>query len=344
MMRKKAFFINGGAGRVICSIPALEKFYEETSKDFIIVAEGGMDFFKKHPFLHERAYDAFHKDLFRDKIKDCDIVTPEPYRIWEYFNQKCNLSQAFDIEINGKGVRDLDKPTLNLTQGEMLQGKITIQEVKEKTGCDKIVVFQPFGRGVQNIGNFISDPTGRSFEYANMVNIIKKLQERNYGIILMTEMNFDLQAEGCKPVAQPQQIDLRHWAGIIKEADYFLGCDSVGQHLSYIFDKPTTVVVGSTFAENITYPNDEKFDIQDMGEGQRVYDPIRIVMDDYANKTNDGIMAMNHLIEDVIVKNLEENFKKHNKNSSKPNLKLKTNNTTKLIPGTGNIKQEAKNG
>ena len=49
-MRAKAFFINGGAGRVITSIPALEK-YAETHDDFIIVAEGGMNFYKAHtPF------------------------------------------------------------------------------------------------------------------------------------------------------------------------------------------------------------------------------------------------------------------------------------------------------
>jgi hypothetical protein len=51
-MRSKAFFINGGAGRVICSIPALEKYREESGdKDFIIVCEGGTDFFKGHPTL-----------------------------------------------------------------------------------------------------------------------------------------------------------------------------------------------------------------------------------------------------------------------------------------------------
>ena len=33
-MRSKVFFINGGAGRVICSIPGLEK-YAETNDDFM---------------------------------------------------------------------------------------------------------------------------------------------------------------------------------------------------------------------------------------------------------------------------------------------------------------------
>ena len=55
-MRSKAFFINGGAGRVISSIPAFEK-YAETNDDFIIVCEGGTDFFKGHPTLDGKAYD-----------------------------------------------------------------------------------------------------------------------------------------------------------------------------------------------------------------------------------------------------------------------------------------------
>ena len=65
--RTKAFFINGGAGRVLCSIPALEKYAEEVSKDFIIVCEGGTDFYRGHPILHSRAYDHWHKNLFEDK-------------------------------------------------------------------------------------------------------------------------------------------------------------------------------------------------------------------------------------------------------------------------------------
>ena len=78
--RNKAFFINGGAGRVITSIPALELFEKENpDNDFIIVCEGGTDFYKGHPQLHKRAYDVWHKNLFEDKLKDMDLVSPEPY-------------------------------------------------------------------------------------------------------------------------------------------------------------------------------------------------------------------------------------------------------------------------
>ena len=69
--RSKAFFINGGAGRVLCSIPALEKYAEDSGdKDFVIVCESGMDFYRGHPTLHKHAFESWHKGLFQDYLKD----------------------------------------------------------------------------------------------------------------------------------------------------------------------------------------------------------------------------------------------------------------------------------
>ena len=148
--RSKAFFINGGAGRVLCSIPAFEKYYEESGDtDFIIVCEGGTEFFKGHPTLDAKAYDHWHKNLFADKIKHMDVETPEPYRVWEYYNQKASLTQAFDICINNKGIRELPAPSILLSKEELAQGFGLITEIKNKLKKDKVVVFQPFGRGVR---------------------------------------------------------------------------------------------------------------------------------------------------------------------------------------------------
>ncbi len=308
-MRPKAFFINGGAGRVLCSIPALEKYAEEVSNDFIIVCEGGTDFYKGHPLLHSRAYDVWHKNLFQEKLINMDIVSPEPYRVWEYYNQKCNLSQGFDIEINQKGVRELHKPTLKLNSEEIANGVITLNEVRAKTGKEKVVIFQPFGRGIQQKENMIVDPSGRSFEYKHVVGIIKKLQKK-YAVILMSEMQFNFEAEGCTaPVAQPVGISLRQWSGLIAAADHFLGCDSVGQHIAYALNKTATVVMGSTFGENVSYPDYEKFDVLDMGEGLRKYSPIRVCPDEEVDRNNDGIMVMNDKIEDVIVESVDKMIK-----------------------------------
>lgn len=79
----KAFFINGGAGRVLCSIPALEA-YAETHDDFVVVAESWGEFYACSKILRDKAFPIFHKNLFEDHLKDKEIITPEPYRLNAY--------------------------------------------------------------------------------------------------------------------------------------------------------------------------------------------------------------------------------------------------------------------
>jgi ADP-heptose:LPS heptosyltransferase len=307
MSRNKAFFINGGAGRVVCSIPALEQFAEENpDNNFIIVCEGGTEFYKGHPLLHAKAYDHWHKNLFEDKLKDMELISPEPYRVWEYYNQKANLSQAYDIAINNNGIRELPVPTIRLSKQELIQAQQVITDVKEKTKKNKVVIFQPFGRSVFEEKGIISDFSGRSFEADSVVNIVKQLS-KEYAVIFMGEIAIEFQKHGVTaPIAIPQGISLRTWAAIITLSDHFLGCDSVGQHLAYAFNKTATVVVGSTFKENVSYPNEKNFNILDMGEGARIYSPIRITQDEYADRVNEGVMMMNDKIEDVIVESVNK--------------------------------------
>jgi ADP-heptose:LPS heptosyltransferase len=186
-----------------------------------------------------------------------------------------------------------------------------VKEVKEKTSKKKVVVFQPFGRGVKADNNIIYDPSGRSFEGVHVIEIVKKLQKADIAVIVMSELGIDFQKHGCKdPVAMPQSVSLRQWAGIIGQADYFLGCDSVGQHLAVALNKPLSVVLGSTFPINVTYVDYDKLDILDMGGEVRQYSPIRITMDDVADRGNDGIMRMNEKIEDTIVESVINGMEK----------------------------------
>lgn len=305
--RSKAFFINGGAGRVVCSVPAFEKYVEESNDDdFIIVCEGGTEIFKGHPELDKRTFDIWHKNLFQDQIKHRDIVSLEPYRIWEYYNQQCNLSQAFDIEMNQKGLRkDLPKPRLFLSKDELLAGRKIVSEVKEKLKKDKVLVFQPFGRGIDYIDQTLIDRSGRSFELKDVKKIIKKLQDLGYAIIVMSEFKVDFTDAKLKDeVAMPEGLNLRQWASAISYTDYFLGCDSVGQHLSYAMNIPTTVITGSTFPINISYPDCEYFDVMDMGELHREYSPIRITMDERVDRNNENLMTMSDEIVDLVVKRI----------------------------------------
>lgn len=291
--RSTAFFINGGAGRVICSIPAFEKYADENPKDdFIIICEGGTDFYKGHPLLGNRAYDVWHKNLFEEKIKNRDCVSPEPYRVWEYYNQKCSLSQAFDIAINNKGIRSLTNPKIYINKHEMISGASVVEEVKQVTGFDKVIVVQPFGRSTENINDFIIDATSRSFQLDNILDIIQELK-KEYGIIVMSEIPVKVEINDNEtPVAQPEISDLKVWSSIIDVADHFLGCDSLGQHIVKALGKTATVVTGSTYPINISYPDDENFDIVDVGKGKRVYAPIRLTMEEEQDRFNDEVMEL----------------------------------------------------
>ena len=260
--RSKAFFISGGAGRVICSIPAFERYAKDSGdKDFIIVCEGGMDFYRGHTVLQKHAYEVWHKGLFDQHLRDKDIVTPEPYRINEYFNQECSLAQAFDIEINSlEEPRELPAPSINLNKTETITGYQAIQGIKSQLNKDKAIIVQPFGRSVTQMGEYLIDSTSRSFEVGNIVSIIEQLRDK-YAVVMMADLALPIPENKEHPVAMPREPNLRLWASMINSAEHFLGCDSVGQHIAKALDKTATVVIGSTVPINISYLNDEKFDI-----------------------------------------------------------------------------------
>lgn len=333
--RSTAFYINGGAGRVIASIPALENFRKENpDDDFIIVCEGGTEFYKGHQDLDKRAYDVWHKNLFQDKIKERNSVSPEPYRVWHYYNQKCSLAQAFDMIINNQDEpRDLQKPNIRLNREEILNGEITLNEVKQMTGKDKVIIIQPFGRGISYRDGVFNDSTSRSIEFSDLVKIIKGLHQKGHAVMIMAEMQIDFSNNDIKvPIPTPTGINLRQWSGLIKGAEYFIGCDSVGQHIAHAVGTPTTSITGSTFPVNISHPEDPMFDIIDLGAEDREYAPIRIAPDDTCDRMNDGIMAMTNTQVEKVIKSVQNGLKKHPKKESAITEKAK-------LAGEGQEKQ-----
>jgi hypothetical protein len=317
----KAFFINGGAGRVLCSIPALES-YAETHEDFIVVAEAWGEFLISSKILRDKTFPIFHKNLFEDYLKDKEIITPEPYRLNAYFNQKCNLIQAFDMIINELDeIPKSKKIKLELNKQEQITGHNIVNEVRENLKKDKVIVFQPFGSTVKMEGNFIFDTSGRSFELANIYSIIEELK-KNYGIIVMSQI--PIPGWEKLGIAMPQNVGLNQWAGIINAADYFLGCDSVGQHIAHALNKPATVVIGSTYPENISYPNEKSFTIIDNAKDKRKYSPIRMTFDECCDRHNEELMVLN----DTTIKQITKSIKDKIGVSKTTNESLKLNGTS----------------
>jgi ADP-heptose:LPS heptosyltransferase len=296
---KKAIIINGGFGRQICSIPALEKLYR-TEKDFIIIAEGGIEAFQGHPTLYAKAYPISTKNLFENYLKDRKIICPEPYRVNNYYNQQCNLIEAFDKEINQTDDHsDLGLPSIYLSKEEEVNAANIINQAKLYTNKKKIVVLQPFGRGIYYDGNFLYDKSSRSLTKETYLYLAKKLSE-HYCVITMSE--FPIQED--KYTFKPANLSLRTWMAIIEISNYFVGCDSSGQHIARSFNVPGSVILGSTFAENVSYP--EYFQILEKDE-PKMYSPIRITdyaqEADLADRLNDRLMDFDlDLLEDFCKK------------------------------------------
>ena len=303
---KKVVFINGGAGRVISSVPALEEL-ERRGELAGIVCEGGMEVFLGNPVLQSKAWDINHKGLFEDLIKDNVCVSPEPYRDHEYYNQRSSLQQSFWWEIVGERTSKHVKPTFVLNKSEEMAAINIISQVKQQHQKEKTIVIQPFGRSSQMGAGVVYDQSSRSVEQATFIELVGELS-KDYNMIYMGEHKLDVVN---LPLFQPpEQIPFRIWAAIIEASDYFIGCDSVGQHIAYTFDKPGSVILGSTFGINVSYP--EYFNIIEKKDATKVYSPIRIAgfASEEADRLNDTLMDFSKEELKTIIANIKAHIKK----------------------------------
>jgi len=268
---KKLFFIDGGAGRAIASIPAFLK-YAKKHDDFGILVYGWDSLYWGIPELQDKVFNPEQKGIFDQVVKDAEeILSPEPYRVPGYFKQELSLAEAFDVLINNTDDHsDLQDPILKTSKGEEVNAAKLILDVKAEQQKDKTIVIQPFGRSMQRTEiNAVIDESSRSLDSEVYLKLVKKLATK-YNLVLMAEQPFhsDIDTYTIKPNA-----DLRLWAAFIDAADYFVGVDSVGQHMARALGKPGTVIIGSTFAVNTTYP--DYFNIWER-KVQKKYSPIRI--------------------------------------------------------------------
>jgi hypothetical protein len=303
---KKVFFINGGAGRVIASIPALEES-EKRGELAGIICEGGMEFYMGHPTLQNKAWDVNHKGLFDTLVKDNLCVSPEPYRDHAYYNQKSSLQQSFWWEILGERTEENRRPSISLNKQEEMTAMDILSQVRNQHKKEKTIVLQPFGRSSQMASGVVYDGSSRSIEQSTFIELIADLS-KDYNIVYMGEHKLEVVN---LPIFQPNDImPLRVWAAVIESADYFIGCDSVGQHIAYSFNKPGTVVCGSTFPINTTYP--EHFNIVEKKGYDRVYSPIRIAGfgSEEADRLNDMCMDFSKEELKEIISGIRSHIKK----------------------------------
>lgn len=290
-MSKLIFYIDGGAGRVLTAIPALLKFHRlNPTADWAVLVPAWDYLYWGIPELQDRTYGIDTKGIFDNLVLHSDkIITPEPYRVPAYFRQEISLAEAFDREINNTTDHsDLGPPVMIFNKQETTVAKATIKDLKDKLKKNKTVVFQPYGRGAKVEKEEIYDDESRSLDSKAYLALVKKLSQR-YNMILFAEPQFQQKID---TFAANYTCDLRQWGALIQEADYFLGVDSVGQHMARALGKPGTVIIGSTFVKNTSYPG--YFNIVEK-PGIKKYSPIRITGLDsvLANRLNENTMKFN---------------------------------------------------
>jgi hypothetical protein len=287
----RTFIINGGAGRVIAAIPALEKYHNLNPRDdFRVIVHGWESLYWSHPILQQRTVGVHQKDIFEQYIKPRQVICPEPYYQFDYYNQKISLAEAFDREINNTEKHsDLTKPNLYLSSYERNSVKRIINEYKQQQNKSKVVVFQPYGSAMQISNNRPFDSTHRSIDSDDYLYMLDKLS-KDCLILFFGPQELRHPGDQITPDLTMFSPDLRMFMALISECDYFIGCDSVGQHMARSFDKPGTVFMGSTFETNVTYP--KHFRIIRNRDRKPVYSPIRFggVDSEFTDRLNDGIM------------------------------------------------------
>jgi len=245
-------WIDGGIGRVITSIPALLKYHKNHPDEEWYIMIPGWDFVMwGFPELQERTFNPDSKGSFNLFWKADKVITAEPYRVPAYYRNEISLREAFDVVINeSTDHSDLTEMQLRLSSPEKRKAFEIIEQAKKLHKQEKTIVLQPFGSSATPHESGIFDDSHRSMPKNMLDYFIKNLSEK-YNLIFMGAKEFH-NIKTYKPDPDPQ---MREWMAIIEAADYFIGCDSCGQHMRRAFNKPASVMIAGTHGVNITYDN-----------------------------------------------------------------------------------------
>jgi hypothetical protein len=305
------FMIDGGAGRALAAIPSLLKYHRlNPDDDFKVLVHGWDTLYWGIQELQDRTFNPTNKGTFENIILGCKrIVSPEPYRQPSYFTQKKSLAEAFDEIINETNDHsDLGAPKIVTSKGEEKMAANILVDVKKQQKKDLTIIIQPYGRGARVDNGHVMDDGSRSLDPDTYLLLAKKLATK-YNLVYFGEKQFSVDQD---TYTHKLELDLRGWAALIQSADYFVGCDSVGQYMARCFNKPGTVIYGSTFPINTSFPN--HFQIIEK-EGVKKYAPIRLVDLDchLADRMNDTLMDFTpDEVQDMflkIVKDIESKVK-----------------------------------
>lgn len=269
----KIINIDGGIGRVITALPALFKYHKNHPDEEWYVSIMGWDYVPLGiPELQERTFNPDTKGTWENIfMKSDEVISPEPYRLPNFYKGKISLAEAFDEIINDTNDHsDLNYETLNLSHAEIRKGQEIICRAHDAQKKEQTIVINPYGSTAQTCPLGVYDDSLRSLPESMFVKLCELLAE-DYNVIYMGYPH--LLSEENKFIFVPQpDLHIREWMGVISQVDYLIGCDSVGQHIARATGTQGCVIMGGTDAVNMSYP--DYFRI--VQRKKPVYSPMRI--------------------------------------------------------------------
>jgi hypothetical protein len=269
----KIINIDGGIGRIITALPALLKYHQNHLNEEWYVSIMGWDYVSLGiPELQERTFNPDTKGTWENYFMKADeVISPEPYRLPNFYKGKISLAEAFDEIINEtEDHDDLNYETLNLSHAEIRKGQEIIYRAYEEQGKEQTIVINPYGSTAEICPMRVYDDSLRSLP-ENMFNQLCELLAEDYNVIYMGYSHLLSQENKFVYVPQPD-LHIREWMGVISQVDYLIGCDSVGQHIARATGTKGCVIMGGTDSVNMSYP--DYFRI--IHRKHAVYSPMRL--------------------------------------------------------------------
>lgn len=232
--------IDGGVGRCLCAVPAVEAMAKERQ---VTVISSHPEVFLHNPHIH-KVYGLNREYLFDDVIQYGEFFYPEPYWDYNFYQNKKHMIQSFSSIL--KQEESGGKPNIYLSCNEKEEAKNYIGEIKRQIGKRKIIAFQPFGASL----NFATgiDPTNRSLPFNAVDFILSNLYEDCCFI------NFT-SCEIKNPAMCVDQFPLRKLFALLPHCDYVITIDSFLCHAGYAMGVLGTQIFGGTSVLNFGYPD-----------------------------------------------------------------------------------------
>lgn len=303
------FQVDGGLGRVVSALPALLKYHKNhPDKEWYVVIPAWDFVVFSIPELQRRTHYMDDPKLFDSIIRNAkEYINPEPYKIPEYYRQEISLAEAFDKVINKTDDHsDLEYDTLRLSKFEMRMAQIILNENTD--GKKKRIVINPFGSSAQQSPFGVVDNSNRSLTEEVYLKLVKKLSSK-YDVIYFGDLKLAPKGDTYTYKIDPDP-NLRVWMALINACDYFIGCDTSGQHIARSLNKPGTVILGGTHENNVSYPDHFEIFKRDC---EFHYSPMRISAEEsaLAERLMDCCMDFTDEEIDIMVRSIDTDIEKH---------------------------------